>query len=104
MDEKVCKFIKISDEEWPIRKISDGHLGSGYELDFTEMYEPPDITYKLLSVVSEFFGTDEIDIDNMSRRGCESCDYGSRYGAEVQVYKITKEIDFDSLEDCTDGF
>jgi hypothetical protein len=31
------------------------------------------------------FTIDDIDYDENSRGGCETCDYGSRYGANVTV-------------------
>jgi uncharacterized alpha/beta hydrolase family protein len=42
--------------------------------------------------LSDHFGTDEIDIDGYSQRGCETCDYGSEYGHDVEIMEPTKGL------------
>jgi len=60
-------------------------------LTITRMYEVPTVRDKYKSiagVIKEALGDDVADIDdvdNISYRGCESCDYGSQYGWNVVI-------------------
>ena len=61
------------------------------EFEWSEMYEAPQISFAMLTELSEFFGTKEIDVDNsINSPGCETCDYGSSYGHVITVYNITQ--------------
>lgn len=81
--------IELFGDEWDVKKCRHPKLGLGFEIDFTEMYEAPTLSYKMMKELSELFGTEEIDFDEYSQGGCESCDYGSAYGYRVQVYRAT---------------
>lgn len=63
---------------------------TGILLNYTDMYSSPPMNYKFLSQLGEFFGTEEIDVDDVAEGGCETCDYRSRYGYEIQVKNPTK--------------
>jgi hypothetical protein len=63
---------------------------TGLEITYGRMYESPELSFSILKQLSELFGTDEIDVDDYSYSGCESCDYGSDYGHTIQVYNPTK--------------
>jgi hypothetical protein len=55
------------------------------------MYDPPSLSYQLLRSWAEHFGTEKIDTsDNISQSGCETCDYGSKYGFRVIIEGATK--------------
>ena len=55
-------------------------------ITLSAMYEAPGRSLKQLILLSEFFGTTEIEeADNFSLPGCESCDYGSRYGVTLEI-------------------
>ena len=84
--------IELFDNMYPVRSITHPELGNGFEIDFAEMYEPPSLSFATMTEISEMFGTKEIDFDNYSHGGCETCDYGSRYGYKIQVYKATRNI------------
>ena len=63
------------------------------EIDFTEMYSCPiEMSYKFLRSMVEYFGTEEIDTDDIREDGCETCDYGSRYGFILHLTSPTKNI------------
>jgi len=47
----------------------------------------------MLKELSDYFGTDEIDIDSYGQGGCDTCDYGSDYGHTVQIYNPTKNVE-----------
>lgn len=85
--------ILLFNNEYEVRKRHHDKLGDGFEIDFTKMYESPvDLNYQNIKVISDLFGTEDIDFDNVSEGGCETCDYGSRYGYTIQVYNATKNI------------
>lgn len=80
------------DGEWAVSPISSPTNGAGFEIDMTQEYDRPTASMALLLLLAEHFGTHRIDIDEVSERGCESCDWGSRYGYTVQVYGATKNV------------
>ena len=86
------KEIELFGEMYAVKSVTHPKLGVGFEIDFAQMYEPPSLCFSTMTEISEMFGTKEIDFDNYSRGGCETCDYGSRYGYKIQVYKATKNI------------
>ena len=87
--------VTLFDSDWNVRKISHPRLGDGFEIDMTAMYSPPvEMSFSNMKVISDYFGTENIDVDNVSESGCETCDYGSNYGHEVQVYGATKNNPF----------
>lgn len=67
-------------------------LGVGFEIDFTKMYNAPELTFTMMKELSEYYGTDQIDFDEYSQSGCETCDYGSCYGYKIQIFGATKNI------------
>lgn len=50
-----------------------------------QMYKFVDISFATLKKLSEVFGTDNIDINNWSSRGCDTCDYDSCYAVEFNI-------------------
>lgn len=56
-------------------------------IEISAMYESPPQCDSLLAKLGEFFGTKNVDIHyDIGDGGCESCDYGSRYGFAVQLW------------------
>ena len=53
------------------------------EYDWT----PIPFNYNISEKLSELFGTREFDVNKYSMHGCETCDYGSRYGHELCIRK-----------------
>lgn len=87
--------VSLFDGEYSVTKCNHSKLGEGFEIDFTQMYESPvELSYANMQVISDYFGTKDIDFDNVSEGGCETCDYGSRYGYTIQVYGATKNHPF----------
>jgi hypothetical protein len=64
-----------------------------YTLTVGKMYDAPGVTFELMKAMSEVFGTDSIDVDNFAHSGCETCDYGSDYGHDIQLRNVTKRLD-----------
>jgi len=68
---------------------------NGYELEVSDMYESPEITFKDMMALSEIFGTTAIDIDNViGWGGCDSCGYGGKHGRSIQIDEVTKNENF----------
>ena len=89
--------VMFDSKWWDVKPISNTKLGPGFEIDFTEMYDPPGLSYAVMQKISEMFGTKEIDFDNsIAERGCETCDHGSKYGYLIEIYRATKNP-------CVDG-
>lgn len=70
-----------------IRKIDNG-----YEINFGAEYESPNLSFAKLMKLAELFGTTNIDVDDYAQGGCETCDFGSCYGHDIQVREPTKLI------------
>jgi len=59
---------------------------SKIRVQLTSMYCPPGLTFAQLMLLSEAFGTKQIDAgEKIDESGCESCDYGSCYGFIVDI-------------------
>lgn len=67
--------------------------GSGFQLKYGQMYEKPGLTFDTLFRLAELFGTRDIDVDDYAIGGCDTCDYGSNYGHEIQILNPTKWIE-----------
>ena len=59
---------------------------SSVDITLSCMYESPGLTFAQLKALSEFFETENLnDIDNFAYGGCETCDYGSKYGFTLTI-------------------
>lgn len=82
---KILSEAEISDYQ-----VSDTEV----KFEYTQMYVSPKLNFNLLKKISEFFGTEDIDVDNdIAITGCETCDYNSEYGHTVYVRNYTKGVD-----------
>lgn len=56
------------------------------EITVSSMYSTPGLNFNILSQLSEFFKTRNInDDDRFGDSGCDTCDYGSCYGFTLTV-------------------
>jgi len=85
-------LLDKEDEKYPnngdhctIREIKNG-----FEIDYGAMYESPNLNFAKLMELSKLFGTEEINVDNYSEGGCETCDYGSSYGHTIQITALKR--------------
>lgn len=99
MEDELTAPVTLFEREWTAKPISNPRLGKGFEIDFTQMYNSPLSTlgeqlseFEFLRRIGEHFGTECVDVDEVSEGGCETCDYWSRYGYEIQVYNATKNV------------
>lgn len=63
--------------------------GAGREcvtIECVRDYNTIELTFGHLKEVSEFFGTDSINVEPEENSGCETCDYGSSYGFNMEVW------------------
>ena len=65
---------------------------SGFRLHFGAMYESPNLGFASLKALSDLFGTEDIDVDEYRWLGCETCDYGSNYGHDIDVINPTRFV------------
>ena len=78
-------------ELWPGRPWTDRELDitvgpTVTTITLTEMYDPPGLSFAQLMALSEFFDTKNInDADRIYENGCETCDYGSKYGWTLEI-------------------
>lgn len=90
--ELVEQFKKVwpnGDDEPSWRKVdievvlnTENHI----RVEVSSMYEAPGLTFSKLMLLSEAFGTKQIDAgDKVNQAGCETCDYNSCYGFIVDI-------------------
>jgi hypothetical protein len=81
-------------EIWPdAESISvKEHSEEIIHITIAAMYEAPGRSLKQLLVLSNYLGTQDIeDIEEFGYPGCESCDYGSKYGVTLEVKLPSEE-------------
>lgn len=71
-------------------KLAVTKINNGYEIEYGQMYEAPDLSFDSLKELSDLFGTTNINVDHYSVSGCETCDFYSDYGHTIQITNITK--------------
>ena len=49
------------------------------------MYEYVPVDFQILSTLSNIFNTQNINVDNYSTSGCETCDWGSSYETTFDI-------------------
>lgn len=73
-------------EIWPTADREIRIYADYVEIELTAMYEPPGCSFSQLKALSEFFGTEDIrDTGSIRDGGCETCDYGSKYGFTLRI-------------------
>lgn len=65
-------------------------ITNGYNLHFGGEYQSPPLGFERLKQLSDLFGTVKIDVNDYANSGCETCDYGSNYGNDIQITNLTK--------------
>lgn len=61
------------------------------EFTFRNEYDKLDMNTEILFKMIQFFNTDQIDFDDNDSGGCETCDWGSRYGHDFTIWKGNKK-------------
>lgn len=89
--EQLIDILYDKDKNHNYLYIND--IGNGFEIEYGAMYESPNLGLDKLIKLSELFGTTNIDVDDYSISGCETCDWGSDYGHTIQVKEPTRNVD-----------
>ena len=79
---------EVSEFHCEVSEIRDG-----FQIKYGMQYEAPELNLEKLIQLSVLFGTTKIDVDDYAYSGCESCDWGSDYGHELQIYNPTKNVE-----------
>lgn len=82
---------KVCVEQKKIFKFPTYH--DAFMLTISCQYKPMPVNYDSLKKLSEFFGTDKIDIyGEESHPGCETCDLGSSYTVVLSIFNSNLKI------------
>lgn len=57
-----------------------------------------DVNLTKLNNLAALFGTDQINVDEDDRPGCETCDYGSSYKRIFYIHDVKKNFLIPNLE------
>ncbi len=72
-----------------VKSISDDLICVG----LSQMYQAPAFNSTVVFALCEAFGTKHInETDQWSHGGCETCDYGSSYGFELEIQLPKVEV------------
>lgn len=87
-EEIIAKCREIWTHGWRTIDIAVSRNDDNDNIDITisSMYESPGLTFAQINALAEFFNTMKVETEEeISESGCESCDYGSRYGFVLRV-------------------
>lgn len=76
-----AKIQEVFDSECSTLRISETRVN----IVISRMYDYIDCSFKNLRALADFFETDNLDVDQWSSRGCDTCDYGSSYTKEFTI-------------------
>lgn len=93
MKEELEKILPIGDDYTHAHLKLEKRDKNCWVLEYGKMYKAPTLNLAVLIELSELFGTKEIDVDDYSYGGCETCDWGSDYGHTIQIYNPTKNLE-----------
>lgn len=93
---KTCsteEIIAIARELWPYSTIRvPVNKPTEIQLEISEMYEAPGLSFNQLRILGEKLGTMNIDnVADINIHGCETCDWGSSYGFTLYIKPEDKE-------------
>jgi hypothetical protein len=75
-------FTEENEYKWEDVVVDVRESGNNIRVTASKMYDHLPLTFDTLLKLSELFGTQKFTVDNWSHRGCETCDYGSKYAHE----------------------
>ena len=86
--EKIWGNAKYPYEEPDDIEVEVAKDGSYVDITISAMYGTPGCTFDQMAQLSQFFGTTNIgNEDDFAYGGCETCDYGSKYGFTLRISK-----------------
>ena len=82
--------LLLSNHSWHHRHIEVTQISPTHiRINYGQMYESPILNFKILSELSEMFGAKDINVDDFNESGCDTCDYGSDYGHDIDIKDFT---------------
>lgn len=97
IEEKIARAIELvqarNSESYEKPVVTATNDGETVRIHAARMYSFVDVSFAALKELSELFGTDQIDTDQSSVSGCETCDYGSSYDVTFIVTLASSEGD-----------
>lgn len=75
-------------------KFTGGGINSGFYFDYSETVSYPDMNYKIIKSLVDYFGTEEIEITPIST----DCGDKSTYGFSFSVKNAIRNLPFGSAE------
>ncbi len=79
LEKKVAKVFEPHDEAINVLSCKAEQYGPKTWVTVSRMYSYLPMNYAILKALAEAFGTENFEIGNMARSGCETCDHGSSY-------------------------
>lgn len=88
--EEILEFVtglwEVGSDKHPHRQVRVGKHSGWVEIQLSDMYAPPGLSFAKLQALATYFGTQNInDEERFSYDGCETCDYGSTHGFSLTI-------------------
>jgi hypothetical protein len=93
LKERIANIFSDTKYEWQTLDVKVQSRKDYIHVEVSRMYDFVTWNYSHLKKLSELFGTEKIDVDNWSAKGCETCDHGSTYAVTFQVYESKHAAD-----------
>lgn len=78
--------VDFNEEAHGRRYCKLARAGDFIDITITQMYDAPGLSFAQLNSLAEFFDTMKVETEEEIRDGgCETCDYGSKYGFTLRV-------------------
>jgi hypothetical protein len=99
IEQELCRLLLNGE---PNTKDGERGRGKGFNLskpndkliliEYGDMYNPPELSLDLLVEIKNLFKAKDVKVDTMGWSGCETCDWGSWYGHEINVIEPKVDI------------
>lgn len=94
MDELTIKLKELFSHEYDspdyIKILKNG---KNFTIEVGQMYRHLTFNLSMLIDLGDLLGTRNIDLDQDSYGGCETCDWGSNYWHEITIKNATKNVE-----------
>lgn len=77
--EEITTFFKELFKEERETEIETIFSTDELRVTVSQMYNFVEVDFKKMKAIGEFFETENLNVENDSYPGCETCDYGSSY-------------------------
>lgn len=83
--QKAEKFFKDMFPEATIQVVAHSN---GCNVSVKRSYDFVEVNFSKLMKIAKFFNTQSVDVDEWSKDGCPTCDWGSSYTKSFQIREI----------------